>query len=108
MSADRLFHRDHSREQKDLEPKPLTFGILGKKSIKTRPQKRSRRRDSFQGRIQKFFRGGRAQLGRMWEGLDDCIDALSGAKFFSSMDLNSGYWQRLLSCCLLKMLQSYE
>ena len=25
--------------------------------------------------------------------MDDCIDALSGAKFFSSMDLNSGYWQ---------------
>ena len=25
--------------------------------------------------------------------MDDCIDALSGAKFFSSIDLNSGYWQ---------------
>ena len=25
--------------------------------------------------------------------VDDCIDALSGAKFFSSLDLNSGYWQ---------------
>ena len=25
--------------------------------------------------------------------VDDCIDALSGARFFSSLDLNSGYWQ---------------
>jgi hypothetical protein len=25
--------------------------------------------------------------------VDDCIDSLSGAKYFSSLDLNSGYWQ---------------
>ena len=25
--------------------------------------------------------------------VDDCIDALSGSRFFSSLDLNSGYWQ---------------
>ncbi|KAH3734772.1 hypothetical protein DPMN_041219 [Dreissena polymorpha] len=27
MSAGRLFHKEQPREQKDLEPKPLTFGI---------------------------------------------------------------------------------
>ena len=25
--------------------------------------------------------------------VDDCLEALSGAKWFSSMDLNSGFWQ---------------
>ena len=25
--------------------------------------------------------------------VDDCIDSLSGANFYSSLDLNSGYWQ---------------
>lgn len=25
--------------------------------------------------------------------VDDCIDALAGAKYFSSLDLNSGFWQ---------------
>lgn len=25
--------------------------------------------------------------------VDDCIDSLSGAKYFSSLDLNSGFWQ---------------
>ncbi|KAH3877041.1 hypothetical protein DPMN_000896 [Dreissena polymorpha] len=27
MLAGRLFHKEHPREQNDLEPKPLTFGI---------------------------------------------------------------------------------